>query len=142
MQVVEPQHWVEAVRTAVSGGHAQFVTLMGIDVDGAVQLWLRLRGADGPDLVLATGASTAVPSITSVLPEADWYEREAAELFDIDFVGRVTTPLLLVEGSAGAMRKDRLLATRQSTPWPGEKDPGGTTPRRRTLPPGVAGGVR
>jgi len=142
MRVVEPGQWSEAVREAMAGGHSTFVTLMGIDVDGGVQLWLRLRDAAGTDLVLATAASVPVPSVTSVLPDADWCEREAAESFGIEFTGRALEPLLLEPGAGPGMRKEALLEPRQSTPWPGEKDPGGTTPRRRTLPPGVAGAVR
>ncbi len=42
--------------------------------------------ADGPQL----------PSIISTLPGADFYEREAAEMFGINFTGRDKTPPLLL----------------------------------------------
>lgn len=142
MQAVEPARWLETVRSAMAAGYARFVTLMGIDVDGVVQLWLRLRDADGVDAVLAVATTGAVPTLVELLPEVDWCEREAAEGFGIVFSGRSSAPLLSRPGTSAGMRKDQLLESRQSTPWPGEKDPGGTTPRRRTLPPGVAGGAR
>lgn len=142
MRRLEPQQWLDAVQGAVAGGHSTFVTLMGVDVDGEVQLWLRLRAAERPDAVLCVAAATALPSLVPLFAEADWAEREAAETFGIAFTGRVIDSLLLAQGAAPTMRKDVLLEPRQSTPWPGEKDPGGTTPRRRTLPPGVAGGAR
>jgi NADH:ubiquinone oxidoreductase subunit C len=42
--------------------------------------------ADAPEL----------PSIISILPGADFYEREAAEMFGITFTGREETPPLLL----------------------------------------------
>lgn len=140
MQRVEPAGWREAVVAEQSAGFTTFVTLMAIDDDG-ISVWLRLRNAEGEDTVLATAAD-GVPSIVDLLPDASWCEREAAEMFGITFAGHDTRPLLLAAGSTPPMPKGALLAARQTTPWPGEKDPGGTTPRRRTLPPGVAGGAR
>jgi NADH:ubiquinone oxidoreductase subunit C len=53
--------------------------------------FLRLP-ADAPEL----------PSILSILPGADFYEREAAEMFGITFTGReATPPLLLPDDWAG-----------------------------------------
>jgi NADH-quinone oxidoreductase subunit C len=37
-----------------------------------------------------------IPSITSIIPGADFYEREAAEMFGINFTGREATPHLLL----------------------------------------------
>ena len=37
-----------------------------------------------------------LPSIISILPGADFYEREVAEMFGITFTGRVETPHLLL----------------------------------------------
>lgn len=142
MRVVEPAQWLQTVQSAMAAGHAQFITFMGVDVDGTVQLWLRLRDADGVDEIIAVAATGAVPTLVELLPDVDWCEREAAEAFGIAFSGRSLAPLLLSGGAPAAMRKDQLLEARQTTPWPGEKDPGGTTPRRRTLPPGVAGSGR
>jgi NADH-quinone oxidoreductase subunit C len=113
---------------------------MAIDDDG-VSVALRLRNAKGEDTVFTTGAD-GVGTIVDLFPEAAWYEREAAEMFGITFIGHATQPLLLAADTTPPMPKSRLLESRQATPWPGEKDPGGVTARRRTLPPGVAGGMR
>jgi len=40
--------------------------------------------------------STKLPSIISTIPGADFYEREAAEMFGIEFTGRSETPPLLL----------------------------------------------
>lgn len=40
--------------------------------------------------------SAKLPSLISVIPGADFYEREAAEMFGIEFTGRRETPALLL----------------------------------------------
>jgi len=140
MKRVETSAWHDTVAARMAAGYDQLVTLMAIDDEG-ISVWLRLRNAGGTDAVLATDAD-GVSTIIDLIPAAAWYEREAAEMFGITFVGHDTAPLLLPAGTRPPMPEAVLLDARQSTPWPGEKDPGGTTPRRRTLPPGVAGGAR
>ena len=139
MQRIDPTAWHAAVADAIAGGHARFVTLMGID-DGGVQVWLRLRAdardAAEDDVVLAVDAAGGIPTITDLLPEAAWYEREAAEMYGITFHGHATAPLLLPAGTPPPMRKDAWLEARQ-VPWPGTHEPGATTTRRRQQPPGV-----
>lgn len=83
-----------------------------------------------------------VDSLVPVFPGAAWHEREAREMFGLDFVGGVEPePLLLAEHFEGhPLRKDFVLASRAVTTWPGAKDPdaANTSPgRRRTRPPGV-----
>lgn len=83
-----------------------------------------------------------VDSLVPVFAGAAWHEREAHEMFGLDFVGGVEPePLLLAERFEGhPLRKDFVLASRVVTTWPGAKNPGATTTspsRRRTRPPGV-----
>ena len=141
MSVLDPADWRPAVEAALADGHTHFVTLMGID-DGGAQLWLRLRSDGGDDRVLCVSAEAPVPTLLDLLPAVDWYEREAAEMLGVTVSGRDLQPLLLPADSAPPLRRGHLLAARQETPWPGEKEPGGVTSRRRHLPPGVAGGGR
>ncbi len=141
MRRIEAAVWPDAVAACIAEGFSHFVTLMAIDDDG-LALWLRLRNVDGVDAVLAVDASTAVASIVGLFAEASWSEREAAEMYGIRFVGHAVDPLLLPANTDPPMLKAALLPARQSTDWPGEKDPGGVTARRRTLPPGVAGAAR
>ncbi len=135
MQHVEADAWVAAVQAAMAAGHDRLVTLMGID-DGGLQVWLRLRGADGDDVVLTVDASAGVPTLTALLPTVAWDEREAAELYGIRFHGHATTPLLLAPDVPAPMTADVWLEARQ-VPWPGADEPGGERARRRQLPPGV-----
>lgn len=140
MQRVEPMQWHAAVGATVAAGFSQFVTLMAMDDDG-LEVRLRLRNAAGEDAALLVVAD-GLPTIVDLVPAAAWCEREAAEMFGITFAGHATAPLLLAAGTEPPMRRSVLLDARQSTPWPGEKEPGGATTRRRTLPPGVSGGAR
>ena len=133
---IESNVWLASIQQAVDDGYSTFVTLMGIDDDG-VYVWLRLRNADGVDLAFAADASDGLDSVTGFFPQAAWYEREVAEMFGVRFRGHDTAPLLLSERSAPVMRASHLLPARQATPWPGEKEPGGVSGRRRQLPPGV-----
>lgn len=41
-------------------------------------------------------ASPEVPSILSLIPGADFYEREVAEMYGVSFTGRLETPKLLL----------------------------------------------
>ncbi|MDT0267624.1 NADH-quinone oxidoreductase subunit C [Streptomyces sp. DSM 44915] len=81
-----------------------------------------------------------LPTATGVFAGAGWHERETHEMFGVDFPGHPElAPLLLPDGFEGhPLRKDFVLAARVAKQWPGAKEPGGETPRRRQpLPPGV-----
>jgi len=47
-------------------------------------------------MVELIGPSKKLPSLISLIPGADFYEREAAEMFGIEFTGREETPHLLL----------------------------------------------
>src|SRR5262249_22318643 len=89
----------------------------------------------------------AVPSIVEVYPGAAWHEREAYEMFGVDFPGHPDlAPLLLAPEFEGhPLRKDFVLASRVVKPWPGAVEPGESAaeaaqrrPRRQPQrPPGV-----
>ena len=61
------------------------------------------------------------PTVSDVWPGANWAEREASELFGIDFEGHPhLVKLLLPEQFEGhPLRKDFPLMTREAKPWPG-----------------------
>lgn len=136
MRRVESAMWREQVSSAIAGGYDALVTMTAVD-DAGVVVWLRLRNSSGDDEVLCADASNGLESLVELLPSCTWYEREISEMFGVAFQGHEAAPLLLPAGSAPLMLKSAFLETRQSTQWPGEKDPGGVTARRRQLPPGV-----
>jgi NADH-quinone oxidoreductase subunit C len=90
-----------------------------------------------------------LPSLGDLFAGALWHEREAAEMFGVEFVGGDPRRLLLAPGFEGVpMRKDDVLAARTGQVWPGAKEPGESEPgasgrgaqapsRRRMVPPGV-----
>lgn len=93
---------------------------------------------------LPTGR-TRLDSLVPVYTGAAWHEREATEMFGLQFAGGGDpAPLLLAEGFEGhPLRKDFVLASRVVTVWPGAKDPAdadAAPSRRRTRPPGVPAG--
>jgi NADH-quinone oxidoreductase subunit C len=61
------------------------------------------------------------PTVSHVWPGANWFEREAWELFGITFEGHPhLVKLVLPEQFEGhPLRKDFALMTREAKPWPG-----------------------
>ena len=74
--------------------------------------------ADVPDDTLT------VPSIISVFVGANWHEREAAEMYGIDFAGHPDQRKLYLptEFEGYPLRKDFPLLARRIKPWPGIVD--------------------
>ena len=82
-----------------------------------------------------------IDTVRGVFAGAAWHEREAAELFGVEFVGGERRRLLLNSEFEGTpLRKDEVLAARTGMNWPGAKEPGesdASPGRRRLVPPGV-----
>ncbi|MEA1902253.1 MAG: NADH-quinone oxidoreductase subunit C [Actinomycetota bacterium] len=68
--------------------------------------------------------SASVGTLIEVFAGANWHEREAAEMFGIDFAGHPDlSPLYLPESFVGnPLRKDYPLLSREVKPWPGTVD--------------------
>ncbi len=109
---------------------------------------LALRRLDRPGEVALLGVELPrteprLASIRSIFAGAAWHEREAAELFGVEFLGGEPGRLLLGPDFVGTpLRKDEVLAARTGVAWPGGKEPGesgdpGQAGRRRLVPPGV-----
>jgi NADH-quinone oxidoreductase subunit C len=142
---VPAERWVEAVAAARDRlGFAFFDWLSAVDEGGAgldvvVHLWAPTHRAH---LLLRTRLDADPPrvaTLTGVFAGADWYERETAEMFGVEFAGHPNpVPLLLPDGFEGhPLRKDFVLASRVARPWPGVKEPGGESRRRPPTAPGV-----
>lgn len=147
---VSPEGWLAAVERAKADGFDYFDWLGCVDELGRadtfrVVLVLRdLRHPGAEPLVVQTQVPRDEPRLASlglVFPGAAWHEREAAELFGIEFDGGDPRRLLLDPDLGGhPLRKDEVLAARAGTPWPGAKEPGelgSGAGRRRIAPPGV-----
>jgi NADH-quinone oxidoreductase subunit C len=65
-----------------------------------------------------------IPSLVGVYAGANWHEREAAEMFGIDFEGHPQLQkLYLPDGFIGhPLRKSFPLLSREVKPWPGKVD--------------------
>jgi NADH:ubiquinone oxidoreductase subunit C len=66
------------------------------------------------------------PTLTGVYRGANWSEREAYDMFGIEFEGHpaIGPRILTVENFEGwPLRKEFLLSTREAKPWPGAKEP-------------------
>lgn len=75
-------------------------------------------------LSVSLGADATMPTLTGVFRSAEWHEREAHEMFGINFEGHPNPEkLYLPEDFEGhPLRKDFRLASRVFKPWPGAKD--------------------
>ena len=83
--------------------------------------------SEGRRLTLSTDISKDSPSIdslTGVYVGADWHEREAIDMFGIEFVGHPDPRnLYLPDGFLGhPLRKSYPLVSREVKPWPGTVD--------------------
>lgn len=73
------------------------------DYPDEIEILYHFWKGEGLSLMVRLPAkSPKIPSIVSMIPGADFYEREAAEMFAIEFTGRKETlPLLLPDDWAG-----------------------------------------
>jgi NADH-quinone oxidoreductase subunit C len=163
MRLIATNDWRSSVEAAWQDGYRFFDWLGAEDLIGrrnALLVVLALRRLDNPAelLLLGTELDRATPRLDSIRSRyagAAWHEREAAELFGIEFRGGQPGRLLLAAGFTGSpLRKEEVLAARTGLAWPGAKEPGesdlrpepvegrastspGHNPRRRLVPPGV-----
>ncbi len=147
-ETVSAAQWWHRVAAARNEGYDFFEWLAAVDEigrDDAFRVVLVLRRLDGPEQtrVLSTDLPRDAPRLASVRDlylGAAWHEREAAEMFGIEFLGGDPRRLLLADLEGMPMRKDEVLAARSGIPWPGAKEPGesaASPSRRRMVPPGV-----
>jgi len=133
VRLVAADDWRPSVEAAWQDGYRFFDWLGAEDLIGRkdallVVLALRRLGRPADVLLLGTELDRARPQLDSIRSRyagAAWHEREAAELFGIEFRGGQPDRLLLAPGFTGApLRKDEVLAARTGVTWPGTKEPG------------------
>ncbi|KQQ91428.1 NADH-quinone oxidoreductase subunit C [Aureimonas sp. Leaf324] len=114
---VAPEHLVEVVTHLRDDPQCQFksfVDLCGVDYPARVERFEVVIHLLSPYLnqrirvKVLTGEDDPVPSITSVFPGADWFEREAYDLYGILFTGHPDLRRILTDyGFEGhPLRKD------------------------------------
>ena len=153
--VVTPADWHPTLAAAHAAGLTWFDHLTAVDEphEGRIAVLVAVATPDVAERrVVRTHVPRdggALPTLTDLWAGAGWPEREAFEMLGVRFEGHPgLAPLLLAPGAPlHPLRREVLLAPRQQTPWPGEKDPAdrreGEGPparagsRRRLLPPGV-----
>ncbi len=140
---VSPEDWVETHRLAIEHlGLTFFSWLSAIDWSNDVEAGDPLRDeveeriellsvvsdvTDGNKVTFSTTLSHTEPvadSLVDTYPGANWHEREAAEMFGIDFKGHPGLDhLYLPDGFIGnPLRKSYPLLSREVKPWPGSVD--------------------
>lgn len=106
----------EPIETGYAGGDTRFQIFARVnDITTGRAVTIK---ADLPDDDLSV--ATWIP----VYAGANWHEREAAEMFGIDFVGHPNLRKLYLPGDfqGNPMRKDYALLARRIKPWPGIVD--------------------
>lgn len=98
------------------------------EVEERYELLCAVSDLEAGDLVILSADldkdSPRVDSISDIYPGANWHEREAAEMFGIDFAGHPDlAKLYLPEDFEGhPLRKSYPLLSREVKPWPGSVD--------------------
>lgn len=158
--LVDRDGWVEAVRAVRDGAGLDFFSfLSAVDwsndvavgepleepVEERYEVLVRLSSARTNDAVtLSTDVpkdDARLPTLIGVFGGADWHEREAAEMFGIDFEGHpnLTNLYLTDEFEGHPLRKSYPLLAREVKPWPGMVDVEGMPSEENTeaeAPPG------
>lgn len=140
---VDSDRWVEALTAARDDHQLTFFSwLSAIDWANEVAVGDKLTSeveeryevmaavsdlTDGNLIIFSTDLGRekpSIPTLTTVFPGANWHEREAAEMFGIDFEGHPQLQkLYLPDGFEGhPLRKSFPLLTREVKPWPGIVD--------------------
>jgi NADH-quinone oxidoreductase subunit C len=148
---IDPAEWATAFATVAADGYGFFDFLTVIDRVDWLEILARVVNPDDHSVFLASTRLEAVePRIASLsmhYPGATWHEREAREMFGVEFIGLVDDRPLLLRDTSGRppLLKDRVLVARVAKAWPGAAEPEvqqdgrrvGNPSRRRQRPPGV-----
>lgn len=135
--------WRASVEEAIAQGYDYLDLLLAVDKVTHVEIVARLArsermGAAGTRVVMQV-TDARFESLSTILPAADWHEREIAEMFGLVIEGRRNTKSLLRREPAGAppLLRSTVLGARQARMWPGAAQGDGRSGRRRSAPPGV-----
>jgi NADH-quinone oxidoreductase subunit C len=140
IQIVENSEWQnQAVQLKQSGFvRCEWLTATHNGAD-AFEISLMLATEDlSKSFILTTQIESKIDSLSRVFSSVDFHEREVAQMFGVEFVGKSNLlPAFEIELSGHPLRRDFALATRAGADWPGAVEPDESAKRRPTLPPGV-----
>lgn len=139
-QEIEATNWQEVHQQLSATGYLRFeyltATHLGAD---DFQVISKVSTEDLTDSVLTiTKTSAAIDSLIAIYKNAEFPERETAQMFGLKFIGHEDIQKAFdVDFDDYPMRRDFGLSSRQQRPWPGAVEPDVKARRRPSLPPGV-----
>lgn len=157
LRTVPADQWLTEIGAAIDQGYDWFDSLHAVDELGRDDVFtvvcrlVRWQGSTPTGRQLSTTVPRDQPrldTLSGLIAGASWHEREAHDMFGIEFVGGDQSPLLWHQSDdvepLRPLRKDAVLAARTAQPWPGTKDPSdagragsAAASRRRMAPAGV-----
>jgi len=89
---------VRAMAELMLAGDIRLITLTAmLDADGGVRVMYHWD-IDGDIVTISTTATDgSIPTISDILPAADWVEREIRDYYALTFEGRAETPTLMLQ---------------------------------------------
>jgi NADH-quinone oxidoreductase subunit C len=141
--MIDRDQWVEAVQAVRDEAGLDFFSFLSAidwsnevavgepledEVEERYEVLVRVSsGRTGDAVTLATEVpkeDASLPTLVGVYGGANWHEREAAEMFGIEFVGHPNLGKLYLtdEFEGHPLRKSYPLLSREIKPWPGTVD--------------------
>jgi NADH-quinone oxidoreductase subunit C len=137
---VTAEDWVAVHADLLAQGAVRFEWLTAThNLDDAFDVTTCVASADLIQRWIVSAAITdSIATLTGVYAQADFHERETAQMYGVTFVGRSSTePAFDAPFEGYPLRRDFALRTRQDAAWPGAVEPDAAARRRPSLPPGV-----
>lgn len=139
-QEIDSINWQAAHQNLAATGYLrfEFLTATHLGTDD-FQVISKVSTEDLTDSVLTiTKTSAAIDSLIAIYKNAEFPERETAQMFGLKFIGHEDIQKAFdVDFDDYPMRRDFGLSSRQQRPWPGAVEPDVKARRRPSLPPGV-----
>ena len=138
---VDSSAWVTAHSEVLVQGGVRFEWMTATHLLGEVfDIVSRIANEDlsGSTVLVTRVEDAQIESVVDVYPVADFHEREIAQMFGVNFVGRDSIERAFDTDFGGhPLRRDFALASRIDREWPGVVEPDVNAKRRPALPPGV-----
>jgi NADH-quinone oxidoreductase subunit C len=137
---VDSAEWVEVHTDLLARGAVRFEWLTAThNLDEAFVVTTCVASADLSERWIVSASITgSISTLTQIYLQADFHERETAQMYGVEFTGRASTePAFDAPFEGHPLRRDFALRTRQDAAWPGAVEPDAAARRRPSLPPGV-----